>query len=934
MRITALMGIARIATGFVISPGLIRTYVGMADALSLVILVIACFAPVAEVLRFAIIEAIFFGASVDVVLVYGTSPGVAVMLTLFILVATISYDMKGGIIAGALSLLLVLAGAWGWTSGRLPVGAGIAQVPPSHFEYWLRAIFAQCLSVFGITWIVSHITREMRNVISQLRHAEEKFSKSFRISPDAIIISEFDSGRIIEVNDSHERLTGFSRKDVVGRTSVEIGTFKDMEDRDAFLAPVRAAGSARRVERQIHDSKGRAIDIVYSAERFELAGKRCLVTTIQDISEQKKTEAALIANEERFRSFVENASVGIYRSTPDGKIVMANPTLVRIMGYDSFEQLSERNLEKEGYEPSYPRSQFKAAIETSGVVDGLETAWKKRDGSTIFVRESASVIRTADGRVQYYDGIIEDITARKVAEQALRESEERFRNLTAAAFEGVVITEEGRILDINDQGLRLFGYERHEMIGKNVEEFVSPETRQLVSEAILNRREVTYKHLLVRKDGTRFHAEAQAKMTHLGDRVLRMTALRDITEQLQAEQRQKNLEEQLRQMQKMEALGTLAGGIAHDFNNILTGILANLQLAEMDLASSHPAHESVKAANQASIRARDLVARILAFTRLEKENRAAASLGPIVLEAVQLLRVGLPGNIEVRSEIDAACPYVTFDPGQIHQVVMNLGTNSIHAMSSRGGTLSVDLRSVRPGPSLIETHPQVSASHTVCLTLRDTGCGMDKAVMKRIFEPFYTTKMFGQGTGLGLAMVHAIMKSHNGAIIVESSPGVGTTFELYFLPSAVQHGRPGPAAGESGAGGLSPFGNARKIMLVDDEETVRSIGGNLLKRFGFVAVVFGRPAEALEAFRAAPADYCAVVSDLTMPEMTGLELARHMLAIRAETPIILTSGYFHSEAQQKAREAGVRSVINKPFEVFELIEQIRAALEAPASRET
>jgi PAS domain S-box-containing protein len=899
----------------------------MADAASLVLLVIASIAPLAEILQFAIIELIFFGASVDVILVYGTSPGVAVMLTLFILVATISYDMRGGVIAGILSLLLIAGGAWGWMTGRLPLGPGIPQVPPSHYEYWLRAAFAQVLAVFGITWIVSYIIREMRNVISQLRLAEEKFSKAFRMSPDAVIISEFETGRIIEVNESHERLTGFSREDVVGRTSIEIGTFENTDDRNDFLAPVRATGFARRVERQIHDRKGRVIDIVYSAESFELAGKRCLVTTIQDVTDRKKTEAALIANEGRFRSFIENANVGIYRSTPDGRIIMANPTLVRIMGYDSFQQLAERNLEKEGYEPSYPRSQFKAAIETSGVVDGLETAWTKRDGSIIFVRESASVIRGPDGQIQYYDGIIEDISARKKAEFALRESEERFRNLTAAAFEGVVITENGRILDINDQGLKLFGYERHEMIGREVADFVSPETRDLVTDAILNRREVTYKHMLLRKDGTRFHAEAQAKMTRLGDRVLRMTALRDVTEQLQAEQRQKNLEEQLRQMQKMEALGTLAGGIAHDFNNILTGILANLQLAEMDLDGAHPASESIRAANQASIRARDLVARILAFTRLERENRAAASLGPIVIEAVQLLRVGLPGNMEVRAEIEAACPYVTFDPGQIHQVVMNLGTNSIHAMSARGGVLTVELRSVRPSEALLETHPQLSASHTVCLSLRDTGCGMDKAVMKRIFEPFYTTKMFGQGTGLGLAMVHAIIKSHNGAILVDSTPGVGTSFDLYFLPSTGPNPRAGPAAGGSGKV-LTPFGIGRRIMLVDDEESVRTIGSNLLKRFGFTPVVFGKPLDALAAFRAGPAEFAAVVSDLTMPEMTGLELARHMLAIRPDTPVILTSGYFHSEAQQKAREAGVRSVINKPFEVYEMIEQIRLALEA------
>jgi signal transduction histidine kinase/ActR/RegA family two-component response regulator len=415
----------------------------------------------------------------------------------------------------------------------------------------------------------------------------------------------------------------------------------------------------------------------------------------------------------------------------------------------------------------------------------------------------------------------------------------------------------------------------------------------------------------------------------MGDRIVRMTALRDITERLQNEQKQKNLEEQLRQMQKMEALGTLAGGIAHDFNNILTGILGYLQLAEMDLPRGHPAYVALESADKASRRARDLVSRILSFSRLEKDNRAPASLGPVVFEAVQLLRVGIPGGIEVRTVIDPACPPVVFDPGQIHQVIMNLGTNSVHAMGAGGGVLSVELRPVAPSSALRERHPQVSAVHAVCLTLRDNGCGMDDAVLKRIFEPFYTTKTFGEGTGLGLAMVHAIMNSHKGAIVVESAPGAGTTFDLYFPQAPVEAKAPSPDSRPPRKGRFVPFGNDRGIMLVDDEDAVRNIAESLLKRFGFAPSTFALPVEALEAFKADPARFAVVISDLTMPEMTGLELAGHMLAIRPDTPIILTSGYLHQDVQQKARESGVKCVIKKPFDVHELMAQVRALLGDP-----
>jgi PAS domain S-box-containing protein len=242
-----------------------------------------------------------------------------------------------------------------------------------------------------------------------------------------------------------------------------------------------------------------------------------------------------MTSDERFLSFVDNASVGIYRSTPDGQIVMANRALVKMMGHESFEELATRNLEREGYEPSYSRQQFKDEIERTGSIRGLEASWIKRDGTTIFVRESASVIRDAAGASLYYDGIIEDISERKRAEHELRDSEERFRLLTEAAFEAIVITEDGRIKDVNDQGLRMFGYERSEMIGQDVSKFVSPESRALVEKNIRGEVEEAYEHRMVRKDGSTFDAQAQAKMVRTGQQTFRMTALRDITDKKKAE---------------------------------------------------------------------------------------------------------------------------------------------------------------------------------------------------------------------------------------------------------------------------------------------------------------------------------------------------------------------------------------------------------------
>jgi PAS domain S-box-containing protein len=929
LRLTAVIGTVWISAIIVQSTDLLFSIFGLIAVAEVSALLVASLVPASDFARFVVLETVLFVAAANALLLYGAAPGISVLLVLFTLFATIYYDWRGGLAAGLASVLLIVAGAWGWTAGFLPFGLRLAPLEPGRYDFWIRTLFAQILASAAIIGIVSRILREVRAIISRLRFAEEKFSKAFLLSPDAMIITELESGRIIEVNDSFERLFGRTREETLGRTTVAIGEFNTPEEREAFVTPLRTTGSIHQIERQIRNAAGQLVAVIHSAECFDLAGQKCVVTIIQDITERKRAQAALLANEERFRSFIENAGVGIYRSTPDGRILMANPALIRILGYDSFTDMASHNLEREGYEPAYPRQMFKDRLENAGRLSGWEATWKRRDGTTIHVRESANVIRAPDGAVLYYDGVMEDISERKQAEQALRESEERFRNLTAAAFEGIVITENGRVIDINDQALRMLGYERAEMLGRSVADFVSPETRAVVAEAIRAQRELAYEHQLIRKDGSLFPAEAQAKTMRKDGRSLRMTALRDLTERRRQEQKQKNLEDQLRQMQKLEALGTLAGGIAHDFNNILTGILGNLQLAQMDLPPGHTALGAVQAADQASRRARDLVARILSFSRLDRENRAPALLGPIVQEAVQLLRVSLPGTVEIRTDIAADCPAVLLNPGQIHQLILNLGTNGAHAMREHGGLLTVELHAVVPDPALRENHPQVGPDHTVCLGVRDTGSGMVPAVQKRIFEPFYTTKSLGEGTGLGLAMVHAIMKSHEGAIVVDSQPGAGTTFKLYFpaargaVPAAESADRTGTAPG------MAAFGQDRRILLVDDEEPVRNFSVTLLKRLGFRPLPCALPADAVAAFRAEPDSFSAVITDLTMPEMTGLELARQITQLRPSMPVLLISGNISPTAQQQARASGVSSFIGKPFELRELVAQIRLILNEP-----
>jgi PAS domain S-box-containing protein len=368
------------------------------------------------------------------------------------------------------------------------------------------------------------------------------------------------------------------------------------------------------------------------------------------------------------------------------------------------------------------------------------------------------------------------VTARREREEALRQSELRFRSLTAAAFEGIGVSDDGVIVDANEQLTRILGYERSELIGRNVIELVAPDSREAVAAAMRSGRETPYRHGMFRKDGTRIDVETQARSAEWQGRPVRVTAVRDIGAQLL-------LEERLSRVQRLEALGRLAGGIAHDFNNILVAIFSYADLTDLDAEEPAQVRAHMEGLRAAAHRARDLVHQILTFSRQKGDERVRTAVQPIVDEALRFLRSSLPSSIEVRAEIDAGAPEVLGVAVQLHQVIMNLCVNAAHAMN-RPGVLSVRLSKATLSPELLMRTPELgSARDYLKLVVQDTGRGMDKATLSRIFEPFFTTKEGGEGSGLGLAVVHGIVKSHDGAISVESELGRGTTFEIY-LPAA------------------------------------------------------------------------------------------------------------------------------------------------------
>ena len=398
----------------------------------------------------------------------------------------------------------------------------------------------------------------------------------------------------------------------------------------------------------------------------------------------------------------------------------------------------------------------------------------------------------------------------------------------------------------------------------------------------------------------------------------------EIAERKLEEQARAKLEAQLRQAQKMEAIGTLAGGIAHDFNNILGIIIAYAELAQTDVGPLPAARESLGEVLKAADRAKDLVRQILAFSRQSKAERLPIRLQPLLKEGLKLLRSTIPSTIDIISRVDPAVPPVLADPVQIHQVLINLCTNSAHAMRDHVGRLEIELTAFAADAEFLRLHPGLLARQFARLRVSDTGHGMDARTLQRLFERFFTTKAPGEGTGLGLAVVQGIVKEHRGAITVESQPGQGTTFHVYFPTSDT----PLPAGPSPTGPGAIPRGQGQRILLVDDEQHLTSLSkpATFLTRLGYAVTTHNSPLEALEDFKHRPAEFDLIFSDLSMPKMTGLDLARQVLEIRHGLPFLLATGFADAWAQDEVRKLGLAGLVLKPMTPAHLANAVHEAL--------
>ncbi len=630
---------------------------------------------------------------------------------------------------------------------------------------------------------------------------DDRYAKAFAVSPDAIAVSDMETGCYLDVNTSFERLLGYKREEIIGHTSITLGIWADPNDRSRLMEGLRTQGSVENFLAVARRSDGGLRTCNLAGSVVETEGRLCVVLVVRDLTEQLATERALTKTAERYAK--------LFQSSPD-------------------------------------------AI----AVTEMET---------------------------------------------------------------------GRLLEFNEGFQRIFGYERAMLSGKTTAElrlWADPRDREALVETLKEIGVIREAEFAMRRgDGRAMTILMSGEIIEFNGVMCLLSVVRDVTEQRQGERREAELKEQLQRVQKLEALGTLAGGVAHDFNNILTAILAYTEFTLMDPGDAESVQENLREVRKAALRARDLVKQILAFSRHQKLERVPIDLRVPVREALVLLRSSLPSTIEIEDSYPSEPVVVVADPGQIHQVVMNLGTNAAHAIKGNPGRLSVRIEPVRRTEVASAGYSgRGEGQQRVVISVADTGCGMDEDTLKRIFEPFFTTKGHGEGTGLGLSVVHGIVHAHGGSIEVHSALGKGSEFRV-TLP--LRDGM--PAGGEARVDDM-PRGTGERILVIDDEDSICELARRFLLRLGYRVSTYTNPVDALESFVADAPPFDLVLTDFTMPHLTGVDVARRVTERYPNLPVLMMSGYTGAWTQDRLKKVGVVHLINKPLTLMGLAEAVRDGL--------
>lgn len=646
---------------------------------------------------------------------------------------------------------------------------------------------------------------------------------------------------------------------------------------------------------------------------------------IEEIEVRKNAENSYRESEERYKLLANNVTDVIWTRDMNLNLTYISPSILNQQGY-TVKEAKDRTLEESWTPDSLKRARkvFEEELEIEKSQQGdllrsrtIEVEAKCKDGSTKWTEGKMSFLRNREGKPIGIIGVTRDISDRKQAEEALRNSEEKYKNLVENIKEVIYTLDKNGVITYISPAIRtVLGYDSSEIIGRSFTEFIYSEDLPRQKERfkkVLSGPIGPDEYRLLSKSGEiRWVHTSSMPILEENQTIGLRGVLSDITES-------KRLEFQLQQARKMESFGTLAGGIAHDFNNILGIIIGNTELAMDDLPKWNPAYLNLEEVLKASSRAKDVVRQLLSFTRRTNLEKKPVNIGLIIQESLKLLRASIPTSIELRQNIPKDINTILANSTQINQILINLSTNAHHAMPY-GGILEISLKNVALDEEKAAQYPDLTPGQYVNLKVSDTGQGISAKEMHRIFDPYFTTKDIGKGSGMGLSVVHGIVKSHEGSISVESQYGQGTTFSIFFPVVEKQ------AVMETETVEELPTGN-EKILFVDDEKSILYSGRMSLERLGYQVEVRPNPVQALELFRANPDQFDLVITDMTMPKMTGDQLVQEILKIRPDMPIIISTGFHENINEEKAKQIGIRQYIEKPLDRRILAQMVRKVLD-------
>ncbi len=661
----------------------------------------------------------------------------------------------------------------------------------------------------------------------------------------------------------------------------------------------------------------------------------------QDITKRKRSEERLRESEEKHRLLFESMVQGVVYQNATGSIISANPAAEGLLGLSLDQMCGRKSIDPHWKAIHEDGSDFPG--ETHPAMVALKTGEPVKDvimGIYNPVKENHNWIKVnaipqfkSNGNTpcQVFT-TFDDITESRLTERALKNNQNFLDSIIdQSPFATWISDNKGTIIKCNAALTKLLNITDEQLIGKyNVfedeiamEQGLIPKIRSVFEDGKTANFSVEWDAKdLGYKDSNKVHIEGTMFPIHddKGNLTNVVNHWIDVTQRKQAEKLKNQLEAQLQQAQKMEAIGTLAGGIAHDFNNILAAILGYAEMARDDCQPDTTVAEDLNRILEGGSRAKDLVQQILAFSRQDEMERVPLQPASVVKKAIKMLRPSLPTTIEINQDITSTTSLVLADPTQIHQIVMNLCTNAFHAMEETGGTLGISLSEITLSTKDLVHESNIEAGIFVQLSICDSGPGIAEDIKKKIYDPYFTTKETGKGTGMGLAIVHGIVKSYGGFISFYSEPGEGTAFHV-FLPVIEKKLSPEIEDVEP-----IPIGRER-ILFIDDEEILAEMGKSMLERLGYHVTVRNNSIEALETFQNQPDLYDLVITDQTMPGMTGADIARRMIQIRPDIPIILCTGYSALISEKKAKSIGIKEFAFKPLSKKGIAVLIRKVLD-------